>query len=138
MDGGNWSDPATWTGGSVPTAIDLVILKGPVYLDENSTCDGLTVQTGGQLRNTGGPQILEITGDVSNNGLIDDISYVLTLNIHGNIENYGAWQNVVTNLKGTLPQEIKTYATFEGTIKQFKTFRPYFHQHSTPDGGNNI
>ncbi|MCB0807115.1 MAG: hypothetical protein KDC05_15060, partial [Bacteroidales bacterium] len=121
MDGGNWSDPATWTGGSVPAAIDFVVLKGPVYLDENATCDGLTVQTGGELRNTGGPRILDVTSDVINNGLIDNVSYILTLNISGNIENHGAWQNGVTNLVGTLPQEIKTFATFEGThLNNFK------------------
>lgn len=115
MDGGLWSDPATWTGGSLPTANDEVELQGPVYLDQNATCDGLTVQTGGELRNSGGPQILNITSNVVNNGLIDDISFILTLNISGNIENHGAWQNSVTNMVGTLPQEIMTYATFEGT-----------------------
>jgi uncharacterized protein (TIGR02145 family) len=114
MDGGIWSDPATWSGGSVPTAIDNVVLKGPVYLDLNVTCDDLTIETGGELRNTGGPRILDITGDVSNNGLIDDISYILTLNIQGNIENHGSWQNAETNLVGNNPQEIKTFADFEG------------------------
>jgi hypothetical protein len=91
-----------------------VVLKGPVYLDENATCDGLIVQTGGELRNTGASRILEITGDVSNNGLIDDLSYILTLNIHGNLENHGAWLNAETKLVGNNPQEIKTFADFEG------------------------
>ncbi|MCB2219845.1 MAG: hypothetical protein KQI35_05560 [Bacteroidetes bacterium] len=113
-DGGNWSDPATWTGGSVPTSIDNVVLKGPVYLDQNATCDDLNIQTGGELRNTGAQRILDISGNVVNNGLIDDISYILTLNINGNLENHGAWQNGETNLVGAFPQEIKTYVDFEG------------------------
>lgn len=52
--GGNWSDPATWVGASIPTPTDQVIIAdgANVVIDVNATVLGLTVGqgSGGLLR----------------------------------------------------------------------------------------
>ncbi|GGG58367.1 hypothetical protein GCM10011378_38140 [Hymenobacter glacieicola] len=72
--GGNWSDPATWSGGVVPTAADNVTVVGgaTVTLDVNAACAALTVATGGSLLTsaTTAYQLL-VAGSVTNNGTLD-------------------------------------------------------------------
>jgi hypothetical protein len=97
---GNWSNPATWTGGVVPTSSDNVtILTGHTVVIDSSNAFSVTVQSGGVLEfepttartlsvsddvtiNAGGTfqtaasgsqtgHVLSIGGDLVNNGTLD-------------------------------------------------------------------
>lgn len=64
--GGNWSSPATWVGGVVPTAIDdVVIADGSLVTVDNTaaTCANLTVGQGssGKVTYTGGTTAAYLT-----------------------------------------------------------------------------
>ncbi|WP_170172681.1 beta strand repeat-containing protein [Hymenobacter rigui] len=72
--GGNWSDPATWTGGVVPTVSDDVTIIGgaTVTLDVAASCASLTVaSTGSLLTSATTPYQLQVAGSVTNNGTLD-------------------------------------------------------------------
>ncbi len=72
--GGNWSAPATWVGGVVPTAADdVTIVDGAtVTLDVAATAASLTVVTGGSLLNSATTSYsLAVGGSVTNNGTLD-------------------------------------------------------------------
>jgi hypothetical protein len=125
MAGGLWSEGDTWVGGSEPTAIDNVVIKGPVFLDLTTSCEELTIAVGGALRNSGPSRILTINGDVTNEGIITFQSFVFTLEIQGNIENSGIWSNSHTNLIGLLPQNIQSYTPFTGSF--FTSNKPSGH-----------
>ena len=72
--GGNWSSPATWAGGVVPTATDDVTIVGgaTVNLDVAASAASLTVATGGSLLNSATTSYsLAVGGSVTNNGTLD-------------------------------------------------------------------
>ncbi len=47
---------------------------------------------------------VDIHGDITNNGVIQDFVNYLSLNIDGDITNNGTWENAYTNLTGTTDQ----------------------------------
>ena len=49
--GGYWSDPLTWIGNVIPTAVDNVIINSTVYIDYNAACNNITVNDGNVLTN---------------------------------------------------------------------------------------
>ncbi|MBF9223117.1 beta strand repeat-containing protein [Hymenobacter ruricola] len=72
--GGNWSAPATWVGGVVPTATDDVTIVGgaTVTLDVAASCASLTVAaTGSLLTSATTAYSLQVAGNVTNNGTLD-------------------------------------------------------------------
>ncbi|OWP63522.1 hypothetical protein CDA63_08035, partial [Hymenobacter amundsenii] len=72
--GGNWSAPATWVGGVVPTAADdVTIVSGAtVTLDVAASVASVTVSTGGSLLNSATDSYqLQVAGSVTNNGTLD-------------------------------------------------------------------
>ena len=98
--GGNWSDPATWGASSIPTQFDDVVIAGPgtVYLNGNYICASLTVNATGVFQNSWNQtRVLDITGDVTNNGTIDLTNYSFTLNISGNLINNAIMTNSHVN-----------------------------------------
>jgi hypothetical protein len=72
--GGNWSSPATWVGGVVPTATDDVTIAAgaTVTLDVAATAGSLTVAaTGSLLTSATTAYSLQVAGSVTNNGTLD-------------------------------------------------------------------
>ena len=110
--GGLWSETTTWVGGVVPTASDNVVIDGKVEVDETGYCNNLTVNESDTLQNLSalyGKQV-EVGGSVINNGLIrnhPDDNGDLVLEITGDIENNGTWANELTILSGSSDQTIR-------------------------------
>ncbi|HEX5001305.1 MAG TPA: T9SS type A sorting domain-containing protein [Bacteroidia bacterium] len=46
---GNWSNPAIWSGGSVPSCTDNVVINHTVNSDISASVNNLTINTGGNL-----------------------------------------------------------------------------------------
>ncbi|WP_426490350.1 T9SS type A sorting domain-containing protein [Hymenobacter sp. 102] len=72
--GGNWSSPATWAGGVVPTsADDVTIVEGAtVTVDVAASCASLTINsTGSLLTSASTAYQLQVGGSVTNNGTLD-------------------------------------------------------------------
>lgn len=72
--GGNYSAPATWADGSVPTAGDNVTIQTgcTVTVDAASSALSLTIGSGGSLVGaTGVVNTLTVGGDLINNGTLD-------------------------------------------------------------------
>ncbi|WP_354582287.1 T9SS type A sorting domain-containing protein [Hymenobacter sp. UYP22] len=72
--GGNWSSPATWVGGVVPTATDDVTVVGgaTVTVDVAASCASLTINsTGSLLTSSTTVYQVQVGGSVLNNGTLD-------------------------------------------------------------------
>lgn len=88
--GGQWENPATWVGGSVPASSNNVVINGPVIvLNYDNKCLDLTVNPGKSLGGTFGYYgQLTVFGDLINNGFIGGGA---SFDVHGNITNNGIW-----------------------------------------------
>lgn len=88
--GGQWENPATWVGGSVPTSSNNVVINGPVIvLNYDNKCSDLTVNQGKTLGGTFGYYgQLTVFGNIINNGYIGGGA---SFDVHGNITNNGIW-----------------------------------------------
>ncbi|RLD53778.1 MAG: hypothetical protein DRJ05_15865, partial [Bacteroidetes bacterium] len=73
-DGGAWHMDTTWIGGVVPGAGDNVVVNGPVYVHSTSACLGITIDYGDTLRNSSGYHTLQVNGNMTNNGVVQDFS----------------------------------------------------------------
>ncbi len=93
-----------------PEILDRVRIYG-----NDNVFYGNTVVTD-TLDNYGWYYLLPIKGDLFNNGIIQDDSYDLQLNIEHNIVNNGKWENNLTSLAGTTDQHITSLNnhTFNG------------------------
>lgn len=101
--GGNWSTTGTWVEGRVPNSSDVVEINGNVSLDANATIVGLLVNSGFTFKPTsGGDRTLTISGDVVNNGTIQNNTAYLYLNIADELENNGSMTNREVYIDGSL------------------------------------
>src|SRR5688572_6346775 len=72
--GGNWSSPATWAGGVVPTATDdvTIVAGATVTLDANAAALSVTIAATGSLVTSATTNFkLEVGGNLTNNGTLD-------------------------------------------------------------------
>ncbi len=100
--GGLWSAGTTWIGGISPDLSDDVVINGIVSVDVNASCNNLTVNSSGVLRNyISSNYTLNVNGDIINHGTIKNNVYNFYLNLFGNIQHDGVWQNNQTFLNGT-------------------------------------
>ena len=90
-NGGVWSASETWVGGVVPSENDNVIINGTVYVDGTKSCQNLTVNSGKFLKSHSYHYTLNINGNLYNYGTIQNHAsgWNLTLNIKGNLVNNG-------------------------------------------------
>ena len=89
--GGWWPEPATWFE-SVPTAVDSVVIQGPVgTYSYSGWCKSLNITETGSLGGNGNQGNLYIYGSLYNDGNINgSINYYL----QGNIVNNMPWTGV--------------------------------------------
>jgi len=94
---GNWSNPATWGGGPIPTSLDNVIIPSgvTVTVDAASFCNNIDIQSGGTLDHSGATT-LQVYGDLANSG------------------TYTGGTNGVIEFAGTTSATISGTTTFEG------------------------
>ncbi|MFN3196243.1 MAG: T9SS type A sorting domain-containing protein [Chlorobiota bacterium] len=110
-NGGNWADESTWVGGKVPSAEDdvvingLVITNGGSYSTKTYRANKLTIAEGGKIlregEGSGGYTILEVNGNLINNGELIDLANWLDLRVSGNLTNNGVFKPRTVNMIGT-------------------------------------
>jgi hypothetical protein len=108
--GGNWDNPATWVGGTIPTAGNDVIITGPVRVTGGAQCRNITVNSGADLANSYYEQTLRVNGNITNNGRLTNWYSVFTLHVVGNIINNGVWEHSVTKFIGGALHQISMAA----------------------------
>ena len=105
--GGDWTQGSTWVGGVVPSGSDDVVIAGPVAVDVSSSCNDLTVLSGGDVHN--GPTgllVLTANGSVLNQGTIRDNIFQFSLFVGGDVRNEGAWTLDTMRFTGSGDREI--------------------------------
>ncbi|AHW61708.1 hypothetical protein FH5T_06865 [Draconibacterium orientale] len=71
---GNWSNPAIWSCGKVPTSLDNVIIPDgvTVTVDVAAVCNNITIESGGELNHgVNLSTTVQVYGDWTNNGTYD-------------------------------------------------------------------
>lgn len=93
---GNWSNPATWVGGVVPTATSQVIIaaNNDILMDVSGVAKTLTIETGGTMATNGSLSIntagVTLTiGDFNTGGGNDSVVVRGALNISNGALNIG-------------------------------------------------
>lgn len=70
--GGNWSSPATWAGGAVPTSTDAAVISAgtPVVIDTAAVAQSVTIDAGATLNwDATTARTLVVGSSVTNNGI---------------------------------------------------------------------
>ena len=96
--GGIWENTGTWVGGTIPGVNNDVIIDGTVSVtSSNSSCNNLTINSGGVIQNGGslGWVTFTVNGNISNNGTIrnNPSGNELWIQAGENIVNNGVWEN---------------------------------------------
>jgi hypothetical protein len=132
--GGNWSSPATWPDGYVPTAADDAVIPAGVTItldSMNAVCNNLIVN-GTLLTSTTTATSLVVNGDVLINaggsftspsltGATANIFHTLT--VYGDFTNAGGTFDFRTGSAGTTLRAINT--TFAGSYNSIITVGTY-------------
>ncbi|MER3329426.1 MAG: hypothetical protein RIF34_07605, partial [Candidatus Kapaibacterium sp.] len=108
--GGEWKVATTWVGGQVPTKVDdvvitsLVIANGGSYSTSTYLAKNLTVNNGGKIlregAGSGGYVILEVNGNLTNNGEIVDLNDWFDIKVFGSLTNNGLMKPRTITLLG--------------------------------------
>jgi hypothetical protein len=117
--GGDWSEPTTWIDEVVPTAVDDVIIDGPVLVDGSVSCNHLSINSiGSMFSDDSGTRSIEIFGNVENLGSVGDGYYGLNMTLHGDLDNEGSWENDQITFPGAVIQHLSmgALATFSTEI----------------------
>ncbi|MBK7212923.1 MAG: hypothetical protein IPH88_06430 [Bacteroidales bacterium] len=98
LNGGYWTDPATWMEG-VPSSLDSVVIQGPVsMLSYTGYCTSLNILPTGSLGGGGNQGTMFVSGSIYNSGtILGTINYTLA----GNIMNYQSWTGDYSVVKFT-------------------------------------
>ncbi len=107
--GGDWDDPLTWIGNTVPGPSDDVIIDGIVTISNFVACNNITLTSTGIVQNNPISYfILNINGNLINNGIIrnNPVDLVLSVIVNGDIVNDGLITNYEMVLTGTTDQHI--------------------------------
>jgi hypothetical protein len=109
--GGKWGEITTWIGGETPTKDDdviitsLVITNGGPYSATTYLTKNLTVNKGGTIlregAGSGGYVILEVGGNLINNGEIIDLAAYFDVKLNGSLENNGILKPRTIYLNGS-------------------------------------
>lgn len=107
--GGLWGEKSTWIGGIVPTKTDDVIITSEVktgdfyYSSGQYDMANLTIQVGGKIIRESaavGRCLLNISGNLINNGEILDFKDFFDINVYGNLQNNGVFKPRLLYLLG--------------------------------------
>ncbi len=80
--GGDWDNPLTWIGNTIPEPGDDVIIDGEVTISSMVTCNNLQLTSTGIIQNNPISYfIVSINGDLINNGIIRNNPLGLVLGI---------------------------------------------------------
>lgn len=134
---GNWSDPATWSKGSVPTAADDVVINcsDKVYVDANATCKNITMLVTATLRFANGGHTLTVINDLNNEGIVDMNGSNAQLTVGGNITNSNSWMSgssATVTLNGSNTQTLTNTGT-STIVNASTTLTPFAFDTSIPD-----
>lgn len=109
--GGKWGEKTTWVGEEIPTKDDdviitsLVITNGQSYSTKTYLSKNLTINKGGKIlregAGSGGYVILEVNGNLINNGELVDLNDYFDMKIYGNLENNGVLKPRSINMLGS-------------------------------------
>ena len=93
--GGNWMSASTWVGGIVPGSADDALIDGPVSVDNHVTCNSLTVNSNGILKNGLGLNwTITSNTDFTNYGMVtDNTTGTLSLYVNRHFALYGYIDN---------------------------------------------
>jgi hypothetical protein len=133
---GNWNNPSTWSGGSVPTASDNVTVQHQVLINTNGYCANLNVSAAALqfATSSGRSYTLKVTGNVTVATRIEYASTTTgsyTFEVGGNITNLGQIILFVTNsdnarlvFTGSTDSRINNFGTWNlGEVILSKTGR---------------
>ncbi len=117
--GGSWNAGSTWVGGIVPSASYDVTINGPVNMNGDFTCNNITINASGSIKNQyGWSPTFTVNGKITNNGSVikNPDGYSFYLKLLGNLENNGTWAPDQTYFAGNSDQIIKAASgtSFQG------------------------
>jgi len=107
--GGDWSLTSTWNGGVIPGASDDVVINGLVTLNTSSSCNNITINSSGTLINIYNySRSLNVKGELINYGKVssDATSSTMTLYLNGDFQNFGIYEPSRTYMNNGTSHEI--------------------------------
>jgi len=125
--GGDWENPMTWIGNTVPGPTDNVIVDGTVTISNFIACNDLTLTPTGVIQNNPVSYfIINIYGNLINNGTIrnNPMDLVLDVIVNGNVINNGQITNYELVLSGSSDQHIACLNNMVFASHSFTDLKP--------------